>query len=115
MVFSLFGKVDMRLPFLLIIAATDASTEYGHGGMVAQASIDDFRKIARMACKSTGHVCVGDGPELPAELAARLGPRYDLDLELRNFDFIFSVSVGSPKHINIEHATFPASRRAVCR
>ena len=48
------------------------------------------------------HVCVGDGPELPAELAARLGPRYDLDIELRNFDVIFSVRVESPNHINIE-------------
>ena len=58
MVFSLFGKVDMQLPFLSLIAATDASTEYGHGGVVAQASIDEVRKIARMACKSGGHVCV---------------------------------------------------------
>ena len=76
-VFSLFGWVDMQLPFLPVIGATDASTDYGHGGVVAQAGIDGARKIARMACKSDGHVCVGDGPELPAELAARLGPRYD--------------------------------------
>ena len=54
-----------------------------------------------MACKSGGHVCVGDGPELPAELAARLGPRY-LDLELRDFDVIFSVRVESPNHIHID-------------
>ena len=55
-----------------------------------------------MACKSGGHVCVGDGPELPAELAARLGPRYDLHLELRDFGIIFSIRVESPNHINIE-------------
>ena len=96
MVFSLSGKVDMQLLFLPVIAATDASTEYGHGGVIAQASIDNVRKIARTACKSGGHVCVGDGPELPAELAARLGPRDDLDLELRDFDVIFSVRVESP-------------------
>ena len=46
-----------------------------------------------MACKSGGHVCVGYGPALPAELAARLGPRYDLNLELRDFDVIFSVGL----------------------
>ena len=80
MVFSLFGKIHMQLPFLPLIGATDASMEYGHGGVVAQASIDEVRKIARMACKSGGHVCVGDGPALPAELSARLGPRYDLKL-----------------------------------
>ena len=57
-----------------------------------------------MACKSGGHVCVGDGPSLPPELAARLGPRYDLNLELRDFDVIFSVRVESPNHINIEEA-----------
>ena len=55
-----------------------------------------------MACKSGGHVCGGDGPALPAGLSARLGPRYDLDLELRNFDVIFSVRVESLNHINIE-------------
>ena len=92
----------MQLPFLPFIGATDASTEYGHGGVVAQAGIDEVRKIARMACKAGGHVCVGDGPALPAELSARLGPRHDLKLELRNFDVIFSVRVESPNHINIE-------------
>ena len=39
---------------------------------------------------------------LSAELSARLGPRHDLQLELRNFDVIFSVRVESPNHINIE-------------
>ena len=104
MVLSMFGKVDMQLPFLPIIGATDASTEFGHGGVVAQAEIDVIRKIARMACKSGGHVCVGDGPSLPPELAARLDPRYDLNSELRDFDVIFSVRVESPSHINIEEA-----------
>ena len=102
MIFSLFGEVNMQLLFFPVIAATDASTEYGHGGVVAQTSIDDVRKIARMACKSGGHICVGDGPELPANLSAGQGPRYDLNLELRNFDVIFSVRVEPPNHINIE-------------
>ena len=39
MVLSLFGKVDMQLPFLPTIGATDASTEFGHGGVVAQADV----------------------------------------------------------------------------
>ena len=34
-------------------------------------------------------MCDGDGSESPAELAARLGPRYDLDIELRDRDVIF--------------------------
>ena len=104
MVFSLFGKVDMQLPFLPIIAATDASTEYGHGGVVARASVDDVRRIARKACKSGGHVCFDEGPELPDDLLARLGPRHDLQLTLSDFDVVFSVRVETPSHINIEEA-----------
>ena len=92
---------------------------------MAQAEIDVVRKIVRMACKSGGHVCVS--PALPAELAARLGLRYDLNLEVRDFDVIFSVRVESPNHINIEdggcrytilalglpHAAVPPPHRAV--
>ena len=102
MIFALFGTVDMQLPFLPLIGATDASTEYGHGGAVASAGIDEIRKIARMACKAGGHVCLDDGPGLAPNLLARLGPRHDLHFELRNFDVIFSVHVHAPNHINIE-------------
>ena len=100
--FALFGCVDMNLPFLPLIAATDASTEYGHGGVVSQASIEEVRRVARMACKLGGHVCMEDGPALSHELLARLGPRHDLKLELGNFDVIFTVRVETPGHINIE-------------
>ena len=62
-VLALFCKVDMQLLFSLFLGATDASTEYGHGGVVSHADIDTVRHIARMACKAGGHACVGDGPE----------------------------------------------------
>lgn len=55
-----------------------------------------------MACKSGGHVCLGDGPELAPGLAARFGTRHDLHLDLRNFDVIFPVPIESLNHINIE-------------
>ena len=45
---------------------------------------------------------MGDGPELSQELLARLGPRHDLQLRLRDFDVVFTVRVESPNHINIE-------------
>ena len=45
---------------------------------------------------------MNDGPELSEALLARLGPRHNVDLQLRNFDVIFSVHVASPNHINIE-------------
>ena len=47
-------------------------------------------------------MCVGDGPELSAELSARLGPRHNLQLVLGNFDVTCSIEIGSPNHINIE-------------
>ena len=36
------------------------------------------------------------------ELAARLAPQYNLDLELQHFDVIFAVRAESPNRINIE-------------
>ena len=96
MVFTLFGNVDMQLPFLPVIAATDASTVLGHGDVVAQASVDDVRAVARKACKSGSHVSFDDGPELPDDLLARLGPRHNLNLDLGSFDVIFSVRIETP-------------------
>ena len=101
-VLSLFCKVDMRLPFLPIIGATDASTQYGLGGVVSHADTSEVRRVARLTCKAGGHVCVDDGPELVPELEARLGPRYDLKLTMRNFDVVFSIRIDSPNHINLE-------------
>ena len=102
--FSFFGTVNMRLPFMDFIAATDASTCYGLGGTVASARAEDIRSIARMACKAGGHVRLQDSPELADSLAARLGPRYDLNLRLSDFRVIFSVNIVAPGHINLEEA-----------
>ena len=88
-IMSLFGIVDMQLPFLPFIAATDASTEYGHGGAILRADVGEVRKVARVACKSGGRVCMRDGLELSSELLARLGPRHYLQLDLRHFDVVF--------------------------
>ena len=40
-VFTLFGALDMGLPFLLLIGSTDASTTFGQGGVVSASSVDD--------------------------------------------------------------------------
>jgi hypothetical protein len=80
-VFFLLGTVDMKLPFMNFIAAFDAFTVYGIGGTIADADITDIRSIARMACKSGGHVRVDESPTI----AARIGPRYDLGLKFVDF------------------------------
>ena len=76
-----FCVVDMALPFLPVVAATDASTVFGHGGVVSNATVSEVMEIARLACKSGGHVRLDDGPELSEELAARLGPRHIVPLK----------------------------------
>ena len=102
-IFFLFGTVNMKLPFMPFIAATDASTGFGIGGTIADADVDDIRNIARMACKS-GHVRLDESPELSDVLASRLGPRNDLGLQLSDFRVIFSVKIVAPGHINLEEA-----------
>ena len=94
----------MTLPFLPIVAATDASTVFGHGGVVADATVSKVSDIARLACKSGGHVRLGDGPTLSDELAARLGPRHIVPLNLGDVRVIFSVQICDPGHINLEEA-----------
>ena len=67
---SLFGTVNMRLPFLPLIGATDASTVFGLGGTVARLEPDQVRDIAHLACKRGGHATLSDGPELSDALLA---------------------------------------------
>ena len=87
---------------MLTIVATDASTVFGHGATVADLPIDEVRRIARLTCKGGAHVCLGDGPELTEALAARLGPRHDLKLSLKDFSVVLCIRVVSPGHINLE-------------
>ena len=103
-VFALFTVVDMRLPYLPFVGATDASTVYGHGAAVANLSLGEIQKISRLCCKGGAHVQLGDGPELSDALLARLGPRHDLRLTLRDFSVVLCVKVDSPGHINLEEA-----------
>ena len=103
-VLTLFTTVDMRLPFLPIIGATDASTVYGHGAAVANLRTEQVQQIARLACKGGAHVQLGDGPELSEALLARLGPRHDVGLTLKDFTVVLCVKVDTPGHINLEEA-----------
>ena len=103
-VFALFTTVDMRLPYLSFVGATDASTVYGHGAAVANLSSDEIRQISRLSCKGGAHVQLGDGPELSEALLSRLGPRHDLQLTLKDFSVVLCVKVDTPGHINLEEA-----------
>lgn len=104
-VLPLFATVNMRLPFLPIVAATDASTVFGHGAAVANMPADSVRDIARLVCKGGAHVRLDDGPELSDELAARIGPRHDLKLGLQDFAVVLCVKFDSPGHIHLDEGS----------
>ena len=74
-----FGTIDMTLPFLPLVGATDASTVYGLGAAVAPMEPERLRLIARFSTKAGEHVTVEDGPVL-AHRSDRLGPRHALGL-----------------------------------
>jgi len=99
-VLAAFASVDMGLPHLSFIGATDASTVFGHGATVAPMDEHRLNKIAQLAAKSGEHV----------ELDTETGPRkllsrpHQLDLGLGDFEVVFSVRVESPRHINLEEA-----------
>ena len=104
MLLSLFGRVDLQLPFLPLIGATDASTEFGLGGVAASSTIGEVRAIARMACKSGGHVSMSDGPEFDEALLARLGKRHEVPLELGDFDVFFLLEWRLPSTSTLKRA-----------
>ena len=103
-VLYLFVTVDMRLPYLPFVGATGASTVYGHGATVANLGSSEIDLIARLACKGGAHVQLGDGPDLSDELLARLGPRYNVGLTLKDFTAVLCVKVDSLGHMNLEEA-----------
>ena len=53
----------MTLPFLPVVAAAHTSTVLGHGGVVSDGAVSEVMEIARLACKSGGHVRLDDGQE----------------------------------------------------
>ena len=104
MTLSVFGAVDMQRPFLPFVGATDASTVFGHGAAIAPLPLGVLRRLSTMTCTAGGHVTLDDGAALSEELAARLGPRQHLDLQLGDFEVVLSVRVEDPDHINLEEA-----------
>jgi hypothetical protein len=103
-VLGLFWEVDMLRPYLPLLGATDASLEFGHGGVVAPLPVGELALLSRLASKTGEHVLLS-GSELPAEAEVRsraLGRRHRLGLGLSDFEVLFSVRVHAPEHINLE-------------
>ena len=97
---GIFWRQDLQRPFLPLLSATDASTEYGFGASVARLPVPMIRRLARVAEKQGAYV-VMDGGFSPEAAAKRLGQLHKLDISLDDFTDIFSIKSKHEAHINV--------------
>ena len=97
---GVYWWTDLRRPFLPLLSATDASTEYGFGASVARVPVSLVRRLARCAEKK-GDFVVLDGGTLHGAAATRLGRAHRLDISLDDFVDVFSVRYKRKAHINV--------------
>ncbi|CAE7948685.1 Lgi2 [Symbiodinium sp. KB8] len=97
---GIFWRQDLQRPFLPLLSATDASTEYGFGASIARVPVPMIRRLARVAEKQGAYV-VMDGGFSPEAAAKRLGQLHKLDISLDDFTDIFSIKSKHEAHINV--------------
>ena len=97
LVLGVFWKADLCRPFLPLVAASDASTEYGFGASVARLPQDKVRELARVAEKQGTFVTLDSGKDY----TARTGVEHKLGLPKAAFVHVFSVKKKRDAHINI--------------
>jgi len=97
---ALFWDVDLTRPFLPLLCASDASTEFGFGGSILPLPAHKIREIARWAEKRGAYVVLDNGERLAA-YAARLGDPHILDLAKESFTHVFSIRRKAVAHINV--------------
>ena len=100
MFLGFFWRQDLQRPFLPLLCATDASTEYGFGASVARLPVPMIRRLARIAEKLGAYV-VMDGGFSPENAAKRLGQVHKLDISLDDFTDMFSIKSKHGAHINV--------------
>ncbi|CAE7858645.1 PDE9A [Symbiodinium necroappetens] len=94
---GVFWRCDLTRPFLPLLAATDASTEFGFGASVLQAPVSLVRQVARWAEKQGAFLIMDGG----TATKSRLGPCHRLGVRLDQFSDIFSVRKKFSGHINV--------------
>ena len=92
-------SVPLDRSFAPFIVATDASTGYGFGGCVADASIDEVRAVSRL-CAQNGESVTLQHNDSQTRPSTRRPP---LELGARKGDFktIFSIRARHKAHINL--------------
>ena len=99
---SAFWGIDMTLPYLPFVAATDASDEFGIGACVSDTAIDLVKDIARRAERDGTYVTIrGIEPKLRTR---SLGEPIWVDKWVDDFTTVFSIKCESAEHINLREA-----------
>ena len=90
--------VPLERSFAPFFLATDASTEFGFGGSIAEAEIDEVRNVSRLCTRSGDSVVLDDTAATTNDTAYRrhrLGPRR------KHFKTVFSIRAKHKAHINL--------------
>ena len=97
---AVYWSVDITRPFLPLLCASDASTDFGLGGSVVKLPIEQIREMARWAGKR-GAFVVLDGGGRMEDYVGRLGEPHLLDIQSEVVTHVFSITCKHPAHINI--------------
>ena len=97
-----FWGVDMALPHLPFVAATDASSEFGIGGCVASMDCNAVSDVARFAERNGAYVTMSGVEDKPRTRS--LGTPLRLAFGFERFEAIFSVRCSDEDHINLREA-----------
>ena len=91
--------VDMALPHLPFVAATDASSDYGLGGCTAPFGPKDMSHFAALSERDGAYVTLRGVVDKPRSRS--MGSPHLLDAGFERFTTIFSVKLTDDDHINI--------------
>mmetsp|Transcript_39239 Transcript_39239/g.104782 ORF Transcript_39239/g.104782 Transcript_39239/m.104782 type:complete len:816 (+) Transcript_39239:142-2589(+) len=95
-----FWLADLTRPWCPLVAAADASTQFGFGASVLAVHPNEARRVARVAEKRGDYVVLDRGVRA-AGYFSRLGQPHILDVRFDDFVHIFSVRSRRTAHINI--------------
>ena len=103
---SPFWSADLSRPYLPMISATDASSEFGFGVSVADADEKLVREVSSYAEKRGDYVVLdsGDATTSAKPMKRRLGFPRHLNLNANDFTTILSIKAKNAAHINVLEA-----------
>jgi hypothetical protein len=101
-----FWEADLSRPWLPLITATDAAPEYGFGVCVSGCSVDEARRLGRLATKHGDYVRLDrDGDAEDEEERPRVGTPHKLGLTKSSFTTIVSAKALHRAHSGALEAT----------